>query len=303
MKKIIKYIIGFFIMPLSLLAQGYPVLSNYYMDRHSINPAYAGYNKHLTSSLYYKNNWFGFPGSPKTGFFSAHTPVFGSSALGVLCVFDQLAIKANNKFYLDYVYRISFAESSLAFGLRGGIEQVKFDWSAIESVEPKDPVFSSPDELYSMPNFGLGILYNANNYYIGISVPEILTYQQDEYSKPGTSYNDFQYYQFIMTSGLVYPVRNTTFSPSSMVCYSAKYGFYADLFLKAGFSDIFSVGAGYRFGQSMIFFVEYPVNKQLRIGYAFDYSTTKLSHYSYGSHEIMVNFQFIYSEQSVSPRF
>lgn len=293
----------FLLMCLSqAMPQGYPVPVNYHQDQHSVNPAYAGYNKHFTTSLYYKNNWVGFPGSPVTGFFSAHTPLFGSSAVGLVLLFDQLAVKQNNQYYLDYVHRISFAGSSLALGLRMGVEQFRFDWSSVESVNPDDLVFFAPAEIYTMPNVGFGLLYQRKDFYLGFSLPEIFYYAGAEGRYSNASYADYQYYQMILTSGFSRSVAQLTVSPSSMMWYSLTQGFHANAALQVDFSRLFALGAGYQWKQSMFFFMEYPISKQLAFSYAFHMNTNELSQYSYGSHEIMLNFQFIYSEKSLSPR-
>ncbi|NCP52868.1 MAG: type IX secretion system membrane protein PorP/SprF, partial [Flavobacteriales bacterium] len=49
-------------------------------------------------------------------------------------------------------------------------------------------------------------------------------------------------------------------------------------------------GLGYRLGDAVSALVNFRVTPELRIGYAYDYTTTNLSSYNSGSHEIFILF-------------
>ena len=61
-----------------------------------------------------------------------------------------------------------------------------------------------------------------------------------------------------------------------------------DLNLNMLFRQRFWLGAGYRTGDAVVGMVEYQVNPLLRIGYAYDLTTSALRRYSGGSHEVML---------------
>ncbi|HRH38785.1 MAG TPA: type IX secretion system membrane protein PorP/SprF, partial [Flavobacteriales bacterium] len=64
------------------------------------------------------------------------------------------------------------------------------------------------------------------------------------------------------------------------------------------------LGAMYRFGNSFGLLAQYQVNDQLRIGYAFDLTTTKMGAYNAGTHEIMLNYDLrFFTGRTVSPRY
>jgi len=48
--------------------------------------------------------------------------------------------------------------------------------------------------------------------------------------------------------------------------------------------------------------IEYMVAKRLRVGYAYDITTSELSDYSGGSHEIMLGLEFGKKEAYLTPR-
>jgi hypothetical protein len=52
------------------------------------------------------------------------------------------------------------------------------------------------------------------------------------------------------------------------------------------------LGAGYRTSDAFVAMLEYQVNPKLRIGYAYDMTTSRLRNYSSGSHEVMLGMDF-----------
>jgi type IX secretion system PorP/SprF family membrane protein len=62
----------------------------------------------------------------------------------------------------------------------------------------------------------------------------------------------------------------------------------ADVNLNVLYKQRFWLGAGYRSGDAIVGMLEYQVNPMLRIGYAYDMTTSLLRSYSGGSHEVMI---------------
>jgi hypothetical protein len=61
---------------------------------------------------------------------------------------------------------------------------------------------------------------------------------------------------------------------------------------------------GYRTGDAIVGMVEWQMNDQLRFGYDYDYTISKLNPYNQGTHEIMLRYEFGSSRNSyVSPRY
>jgi len=52
------------------------------------------------------------------------------------------------------------------------------------------------------------------------------------------------------------------------------------------------LGLGYRTGDALVAMAEYQVSPQLRIGYAYDMTTSRLRSYTTGSHEVMLGLDF-----------
>ena len=64
------------------------------------------------------------------------------------------------------------------------------------------------------------------------------------------------------------------------------------------------LGAMYRTGDSFGFIAQWLIDKKLRLGYAVDFTTSKLQNYQDGTHEIMISYELRFlKEKFVSPRY
>jgi hypothetical protein len=65
--------------------------------------------------------------------------------------------------------------------------------------------------------------------------------------------------------------------------------------------DRFWAGASYRNKRSVGVLFQFAINNQLRVAYTYDFDTGYLGHYSNGSHEIMLRYEFRYKIDAISP--
>src|ERR1700761_4276013 len=104
-------------------AQNYPHYTMFMFNKLLYNPAYAGNKDMTTVNAYYRDQWTGIDGAPKTLTVSIDGPVgnymndFRRVALGVLINNEQLGVVNNTNMMAYYAYRIPFEKSVLSFGL------------------------------------------------------------------------------------------------------------------------------------------------------------------------------------------
>ena len=78
----------------------------------------------------------------------------------------------------------------------------------------------------------------------------------------------------------------------------------ADFNLNFLFYNVLWLGGSYRTGDAFVAIVEIQLSKQWRLGYSYDFTTTDIRHYSDGSHEIMLGYDFGYDIQKMkTPRY
>ena len=306
MKKLSLFtLILLLVCSVDIYSQQDPQYTNYMYNMNVLNPAYAGSRGTLSISALYRTQWVGLDGAPKTASFAVHAPFGKSLAGGFSAIVDEIGPVKEQNIYADISYTISTSdEGRLAFGLKGGITLQDIGLvSILLPQDPNDNLFKdNVNELY--PNFGAGLYYYTEKFYAGLSAPNLLeTVHFDKES--GVIAKASEKMHYFLTTGYVFDVSdNLKFKPSAMA--KAVSGAPLSIDLSANFliNDRLELGASYRFGDSVSGLINFGVTPNLRIGYAYDYTTSNLGSYNSGSHEIFVLFDIDFSKKNLkSPRF
>ena len=293
MRRILFFTILFPCM-LSLYAQHDNLYSQYMFNGLLVNPAYAGSNEVLNATFVNRNQWVGFDGAPRTSTFSLHTPLKNKKInVGITFTNDCYGITTQNKINAIYAYRLFFKKSSLSFGLQVGVDFIKNNWNLIQTTTPNDQVFTSQFSQQTVPQTGFGIYYKAQKFYAGISSPDLLSI--------GTS--STLYKSALLTGGYLFDVsENVKIKPFVLVKYIRNSPVEVDLNAIVYFKMV-GIGYSYRTNDAMVFLATVNVSKQFSFGYSYDLTTSKLSTYVRGSHEIMLKYEFGYKVNPQSPRY
>jgi hypothetical protein len=78
-----------------------------------------------------------------------------------------------------------------------------------------------------------------------------------------------------------------------------------DINLNAWIQNTVGLGVSYRSKDALVGMVNIRVTSEITLGYAYDYLISNMTHFSTGSHELIVNFQFNTPKESriISPRY
>lgn len=285
-------------------AQQDPLYSQYMFNTLAVNPAYAGSGDVFTVMALSRHQWVGLEGAPATQTLLAHTPLPKENmALGFSLLNDKVGPTRQTGVYADYAYRIRTGEDSrLAFGLKGGVNIYQADIASLTSVDPDAASLNIKGK--ALPNFGFGLFWHAPRYYLGASVPKLMTNEIDAEGQAGITVAAEVPHWFLVGGCVMDMSRQVKFKPSFMM--RAVKGAPLSLDLNANFllRDRIWLGAMYRVGNSIGVLGQYQVNDQFRVGYAFDLTTTKLGAYNAGTHEIMLNYDLrFFTGRTVSPRY
>lgn len=289
-------------------AQYEPQFTQYMNNEMFINPAYAGTRGFPSFGLLYRDQWTGLEGAPKTASFNVHAPFFYNSMGVGLCVMnDRIGVSNQTSVFLNYSYHLKTSETSnLALGLQGGIVNVREKLLDVVTIDPNDPEFSNNIINKTMPNFGFGAYYNTERFYLGFSIPRFLENKIDPYAikivSNKANIHNWHYYAF---SAYVIPLdQNFKLKPSIMIKASQGAPLEGDLSLNVLFKQIFWIGASYRTGDAIALLTQFQITKQLRFGYSYDYTITKLSNYNSGSHEFSIGYDLTFNKAKIiTPRF
>jgi type IX secretion system PorP/SprF family membrane protein len=291
------------------LAQQDPHYTQYMYNMSIMNPAYAGSKENLSMGLLYRKQWVEIEDAPTTATFFGHSAVGKNVGLGLSFISDKIGPVEENNVYADFSYTINLGgEHKLAFGLKTGLtfHQVGL-FSDINSTLPQqdDPAFSEDtNNIYF--NLGTGLFYYTNKYYIGFSVPNMLKSKHLDIRRSG---NEVEFgsetSHYFLTGGYVFDINdNVKFKPFFMMKSAFNAPTSLDLSTNFLFNEKFEVGATYRLDDSFGAMLNYTINPNLRIGYAYDHIVSSLNVSTPSSHEIILLFDLNFPKKvSSSPRF
>ncbi len=283
-------------------AQQDPMYSQYMFNTLVFNPAYAGSADVFTTMLLSRNQWVGFEGAPATQTLSLHSPLpVPGLALGGSLIHDVTGPVTQSSAYLDVAYRIRTGPNTrLSFGLSGGVNFFQADLASLSTVE-SDPSNASISGKV-LPNFGFGLYWHSPRYYLGISAPKLL---ENTIGDDGLVVTAQEYRHYFLMGGYVFDLsRELKFKPSFML--RAVEGAPLSVDVNANFllREKVWFGAMYRLGNAFGLMAQYQFNEQLRIGYAYDMTTTRIGAYNAGTHELMLSYDFKFTKgMTISPRY
>ena len=289
-----------------ILANQYPIYSQYLLDGLVINPAYAGTRDALSISLTGRKKMLGFTGESSMQSISLHSPLKKERiALGLSVSHFTYGVTDQTSFYGYYAYHIRVENGLWSMALKAGADMITSDYSGITTAIPGDPVFDNGSESYVMPNVGAGVYYKNSRFFAGLAVPALLTYKSDTLSSGYRFEPDYNYYDILFSAGALVTVTETVkIKPSVLVKYSLNNSIRIDLNTNFILYDFIWLGASWRIGEeALVGILELQVSQQLRLGYSYDYSIGVLSGFTGGTHEVGLMFDFGKKVSAANPRY
>ncbi len=290
-------------------AQQDAMYTQYMFNTLAINPAYAGSRNVLSVTGLFRSQWIGIDGAPETQTLSFDTSIPGKRiGLGLQVFNDKIGITRTSGAYASYAYRIRMERGTLALGLQAGFAKYVADFTNVRlnSGSQTDIAFGyNLNEL--LPNFGAGVYYNSDRFYIGASVPHLLNNKLNNPSSVVVTNGLVarQYLHLFITSGYVFNMGDD-FKLKPSFLFKGSMGAPLQLDVNANFwiKDKISLGAQYRTGDAIAALVELQISDQLRMGYSYDRTISNLQTYNSGSHEIMLRYEFGFERDRIlAPRY
>lgn len=307
---VIKFltIVSITLLSLEGNAQQDPMYTQYMYNMSVVNPAYALDDMGILQiGGIYRNQWAGIEGAPETANFFAHTGLSDRLEAGISIVHDEIGgIVKENNLYADVAYVLPMTETTkLSFGVKGGVTFFDANLTALTTTDPNDPAMQNISEVF--PNFGIGAYLFGEKYYVGVSAPNVFTSKHLE-NETGLARLGKENIHYFLTGGYVFDLNpNLKLKPAFMMRAVTGAPLSVDITANFLLYDRFEAGIAYRLDAAVSGLVNFRVTPELRIGYAYDYTTSNLGDYNDGTHEIMVLFDLdllgLSQGYNKSPRF
>ena len=295
MKKIIIFI-SFFFYITSISAQQDPEYTHYMYNMSVVNPAYAsGMPAMLNLGGLYRTQWVGAVGAPKTFTFFGHTAINDKVEVGLSLISDDIGdgAKKENNVYADFAYVLNLGgQNRLSLGLKAGFSsiQTNFNGFVLQSGDTSTDLAFAEDVNVTKPNIGVGAYFFRNNFYVGLSAPNLLNTKHIEEKSGINAFGSEDIHTFL-TAGYVFQINDKVkLKPAFMTKYVTGAPLSIDITANVLYNNKFEFGVAYRIDDAISGLVNINVTPSLRVGYAYDYTLSNLGQFNSGTHEIMLLF-------------
>jgi type IX secretion system PorP/SprF family membrane protein len=319
---------------LSVNAQQAVQFSQYVFNGLAVNPAYAGYRGDAYLNATYRKQWVDFPGAPQTGIVSLDglpNWVQGERVgLGIQAQWDKMGPQEYLSIAGSYAYRIPLNESGssrLSIGMGLSLAQYSVKGNVLQLTEVNDPAAPQGRINSLSPDASFGVYYNTSSFYAGVSILQL--FSQEMSGKIAIAGGDREYLvikrtkHYYFTSGFLVDLSDQLkLKPSIMVKEDFKGPTSFDLNAFLLLNEKLWIGGSYRSSANIwkktslqdglmksnaaSAILEFFANDRLRIGYSYDFTTSGLSSYQSGSHEISIGLLLLGKKRQdrvLSPRY
>ncbi len=283
----------------------------YVLNQLSFNPGYTGSREIAVASTTNRVSMIKVNGFPKTLSASFDTPWKNTNmAVGATILAEEIGNTRNYNIDLNYAYRVqvrSAGKLSLGLKFTGDF----FTVNPLKNlIDTDDELFSLTKTTYFLPNAGFGMyFYDFNRYFIGVSIPTLLSYENGGGINNYSLQNDFvsmiSNYHYIGSAGILLLRNNENIKVrlSTMAEFDISSALGFDVNTMFIIRDMIWLGGTYFSGQITSFMAQWQVSPQLKVGYAYDYTISSNLKELGGGHEIMLRYEFRYIINAVSPIF
>lgn len=285
--------------------------TQYMYNTIAVNPAYAGSRGVLSITGLHRSQWVGLDGAPNTQTLNFNTPVSERVGVGLSIVNDEIGNGTNQETYFDGVFSYTIPTSEtgkLSFGLKAGGHLMNIDFTKLQNYNNEATTLglSNIDKKFS-PNFGAGVYYHTDHFYVGLSVPNFLKTEHFSNSASSNTFLAQELMNFYMITGYVFDLNpNLRFKPAALIKAVSGAPLQVDVSANFLLNERITLGAAYRWSAALSAMVGFQISDAFMVGLAYDRETTELggTQFNDGSFEVMLRYEFKTRYKRVlTPRF
>jgi type IX secretion system PorP/SprF family membrane protein len=263
----------------------------YVQNPMSINPAFTGVRETFNMTAMFRRKWFNIQNSPSSQTFAADG-TFGNGKFGAgfQALNDQTSYFTTTAVLGSFAYHLGISDVwKLSLGAQGGINVL--------------PIFdaSTRPQNRALGSFGVGAWLYSEQFYVGISKPEVLSHGFGDQLIGGF----YRRPLYIMTGGSYDLAEDIMLLPHVLVVQEKDHKLRLDIGARVWFNEKIGIGGSYRMGGgansfsgSGINFLqlsgEVQVGKNVRLGYFYNSKQVEQIFTNYvgpkGVHELMLKF-------------
>ena len=294
MKRILSIIIITTALIGQVVAQQYPLFSNYIINGYGYNPAVIGQNEHIDLRTTFRTQWVGLTGQPQTEIVMLNGRV-GKSGFNIGGNFyNDIAgrlKKTGGSGMFSYTKKLN-EKSNLSLGVSAGYFKVNvLNEVFVEHVN--DPTIAGAQAGVWVPDLSMGVYFRQQDgFFAGIGVPQL--YRKKLLFDPSLNLANptaMVRHYYGMAGYTLKMNDKMKLEPSAMIKVAPSVNPQVDISVKAIFNNMFWIGGSYRTEDAVVAMagLEYP---KWYAAYSYDVTTSLLRNTSSGSHELTLGLRF-----------
>lgn len=307
-------------------AQQKPHYTQYILNQYIVNPALTGIENYTDIKLSHRHQWTGIQDAPVTSYLTIHGPIgkkdYRTTAtsfevpgenprgkqywqdytsaephhgVGLQVINDVTGPLSNFSAYGTYAYHIGLTpRTSLSGGFGAGISRISLDAEKLDfGSTVVDPAVYAQNGVLNKTRFDMmaGLYLYSPDYFIGLSAQQIVPSKIDFSNNAIRPKEGKSVPHIFATAGYRFLVGyDFNLIPSIMVKYINPMPTQIEANVKLQYQDFLWVGAGYRYKDGFNGMLGVNISNTVNVGYAYDYTTSRLNNFSKGTHEIILGF-------------
>jgi type IX secretion system PorP/SprF family membrane protein len=309
---------------LCVSAQQRPHYTQYILNQYIINPALSGIENYTDIKISHRHQWVGIEDAPVTTYVTAHMPLGKSDyrttatsfsmegsnprgreywdtyspadphhGIGIQFINDRTGPITHQTARITYAYHMGLTNfMNLAAGFGIGISRVGLNGSKLNFATTVDPaVYSNAVINKNKPDVTAGLYLYSRDFFVGVSAEQVVP-QELDFSNNAIKPQDSKLVPHIFsTAGYRFMIgEEFNVVPSVMVKYLTNLPTQVDFNTKVQYLDFLWAGVGYRLRDGFTGLIGLNIADRINATYSYDYTTSGLSTYSKGTHEVTIGF-------------
>jgi len=305
-------------------AQQKPHYTQYILNQYVLNPALTGIENYTDVKISHRHQWAGMQEAPVTTYFTIHgalnktdyrttatsfevpgenprgqrywenyTAPEPHHGIGAQVISDRTGPFSNVSAYATYAYHLGLSpRTSLSAGFGAGITRISLDASKLNFATQLDPAVANGNVIDRIrPDLNAGVYLYSSAYFIGLSAQQIIPGKVEFADNVVRPTAGKQVPHLFATAGYRFLLsEDLNLTPSVLVKYISPVKPQLDFNAKLQYRDLLWAGGSFRSQEGFAGMVGLNVSNTLNVGYAYDYTTSRLNNFSKGTHEVIVGF-------------
>jgi len=264
------------------------------MNKYVNNPSFAGVNDKFSVSSNHRYQWIGITDAPRTYTLSVNGPTKNiKNGVGAFLYTDHVGPTIRTGFQASYAYHLKINEKiKLSMSLSGGVLEWKIDGHKLNLSDQNDPALVDNIMRTLIPDAKFGFILYGENWHFGGAAPNLLQNKIEFGNASNTNLNKLEDHYFIHGGYDLFINESLKVDPYCLIRYVSPAPLQAEFGTKIEFKKTVWAGVTYRTGDAASLLIGYTHKNNLSFGYSYDLTTSNLSNYSSGTHEILFRVLF-----------